>query len=262
MIRTMKNSLVILFASILLCLVGATMALAVGSQDEVILDQQGDNVNVAINGIGSDVSAFSLTLVVDTTADTFDAVNVDFTFSDAINGATKIHKATIDTVDARCFVNLYVAGGSDLFAAKPLQVGTLKLSLDTQKSPGAVAVVSVPEGQALTTVSSGFDEEDAPVYLQSVPTINLGNVSDIENPIRPGGVDVNGDNGDKATYNPIQPIDDNSSSNRNSTTGADLARTGDQTPILPIVLIALACVAVLLAVVFFRKNSRKQNGDK
>lgn len=262
MTKILKNGFIALFASMLVCMLAVSSAFAVGSKDEVILDAQGDVVNVSIDGVKTDVSAFSLSLEVDTTADTFDAVSVDFAFSDFINNNTKIHRVTYDTSDSRCFVNIFVAGGNDIFAHDPVQVGTLKLNLDTAKSPGAIVEVKVPEGEALTTVTSGFGEEEGEIYLQSTPTLNLGNVSEIQPPNggQNGGEGGSGSGSEAGggKIPSVQPIDDNSNSSKNSTTAGDLARTGDQTPVIPIVLVAVACVAVLLAVIFFRRNNNKK----
>lgn len=267
MTRTLKNGVVILFASVLVCMVTAMTALAAGGQDEVLLEQQGSNVNVSIDGIKSDVSAFSLTLEVDTTADAFDAVGVEFSFSDAISHSTKIHRVTYDKDASRSFVNIYVAGGNDLFAQRPLSVGTIALSLDTAKSPGAVVDVKLPEGGALTTVTSGFEEEDGEMFLQATSTLNLGDVSEIEPPTGGNDGSTGGSNGDQVDENgnripAVQPIEDGSSPSRGSATAGDLARTGDQTPIIPIVLVALACIALIGAVFFFRRNADKSDDDK
>lgn len=266
-----KAALLGFAAAIALSLGLAGTAWAV-ADSEVVLTQQGNAVDVTINGTGSDVSAFSLVLDADVNADDPDAVQLGFNFSPAIIDNASIHEATFKPAGDKTRITLYVAGGHDLFAGS-LYVGQITLGLDTEKSTGAEVTVEVPATEipeagvdgtvnpddtgfyALRKVTSARMTEESGAYLTEPFTAYLGDRAQHPQPpqkpeeVTPpeeeymGPDDQYAPKDDPYAYKPA--------------VGDDLSRTGDTQMMVIGTLLAIAAVALCtMGVIVILKRRR------
>lgn len=287
-----KGALLAFMAAVALCFGLAGAAYALATDSEVSFSQEGTNVGVTLDGHGTDVSAFSLILDVDVSADVDDAVQVGFEFSDQIVDGTKIHESTLKPSGDKTRITLYVAGGDDLFASS-LYVGRITLGLDESLSSGAEVVVEVPASDedevgdrgsvyALRTVTSSHAEDEGGVYQTEPFTAYLGDRATEQPPASDGnGGDGNGgsgnnggngnDNGGGITggvngggvttmgpedgYGPVDP--NRNLTNVGGSTG-NLSNTGD--PLVPIVVTLLCVIAVALCAMGFLIIKRRRQG--
>ncbi len=275
-----KAALLGFAAAIALCFGCAGVAWASAAESEIFFSQSGSAVDVSLDGKGSDVSAFSLMMDVDVSADADDAVTVGFEFSSYIkDNCSMPPQATFKPVGDKTRITLYVAGGHDLFANPPLSVGRITLGLDTELSTGAEATVTVPEetddleaveggvaphpgvaAYALRTVTSAHTEDEGAVYLAEPFTAYLGDRMTEANPPEPPdakneeeskGEDYMGpDDGKGPKNDPVgqKPV------------GSDLSKTGDNQMVVLGTLLAVVAVALctLGVVVILRKRRSKE----
>lgn len=278
----MKRTKAALFgfvAAIALCFGCAGTAWADVAESEIFFSQSGSGVDVSLDGKGPDVSAFSLVMDVDVSADAEDAVDVGFQFSDFIkDNCSMPPQATFKPVGDKTRITLYVAGGHDLFANPPISVGRITLGLDTELSSGAEATVTVPEetddldaveggvapnpdaAYALRTVTSAHAEDKGAVFLAEPFTAYLGDRMTTVDPPIPSDPDDLDDDSDDEEMSPDDGKGPKGPDPSQRPVGGDLSKTGDNQMVVLGTLLAVVAVALctLGIVVIMRKRRSKQ----
>lgn len=272
-----RKALLGFVAAFVFCFALAGTAWAALSDSDVTFSQVGNDVQVTLNGTGSDVSTFSLALDVDVNADDEDAVRLGFAFSEYINSNTKVHEATFKTVGDKTRITLYVAGGHDLFA-QPLDVGRITLNLDTAKSSGAEVTVEVPATEevdpddpndagresfyALRTVTGARSMDEGAVSQQEPFTVLLGDrrteptpPPDNNDPDQPIIQDPDNDDPYMGPDDGLGPKDNPQPGSGDVRGG--LGQTGDSQFIVVGVLLVVAAVALCAMGIFMFKRKHK-----
>ena len=246
----MKRCAGAVVAALAMCLALAVpSAWADSVSDEVLLApvEGAHDVSVSIKSKEADVTAESLALDVAVVGEGAADVTVGFTFSDALVGA----KVKEFTTDENGRMNIYVAGGENLFKDGTLALGRVVPTAKEGAKVSAKMKVEVPEGDGvLQFVRMGgarvYDlEPSTTLYRPEAVTVDLAALPSVPDPTPTPD--------DKGPNNDI--IGQTPDTNPNK----ELPATGDG--LVPII-VGLVCVAAVAAVVIVALVVRKKKADK